>query len=126
MRHLGKIFILLLVALLCLFGYWYYKSHAVVSVANNPAAGGSNADQQALLEETINTLSKFIVLPQDDAPVLAVVTDPSVLAKESFFKDAQVGDRVLIYPKNHKAILYRPSIGKVIQMETLPTTPASQ
>jgi hypothetical protein len=123
MRHLGKIFVILLLALVALMGYWYYRSQAVVSVKNTPAKA---EDQQALLQETINVLTKFIVLPQDDAPVLAVVTDPAVLAKESFFQDAKVGDRVLIYPKNHKAILYRPSIGKVIQMETLPVAPTAK
>jgi hypothetical protein len=120
MRHLGKIFFGLIVILLVLVGYWFYRSHAVVNVTNNlDTSTGSN--QQALLNETIATLSKFIVLPQDDSPVLGQVTDPKALASEPFFKDAQIGDQVLIYPNAKEAILYRPSIGKIILMESIPS-----
>jgi hypothetical protein len=62
-----------------------------------------------------------IALPTDEVPTVATVTNPQMLAGQAFFKDAKVGDRVLIYSKAGKAILYRPSEKKVIAVGPLIT-----
>ncbi|MBX4189038.1 hypothetical protein KW785_00400 [Candidatus Parcubacteria bacterium] len=116
-----RLFLIATVLLVVAFGYFYYRSRSTITVTNLPSAGNAT-DQSALLQETIDTLSKFVVLPEGDEPVLGIVSDPEALAGEAFFKGAQVGDRVLIYPKARKAILYRPSIGKIIEIESIPET----
>ena len=62
------------------------------------------------------TIGKNVELPSGENPTLATVNDATRLKDQEFFKDAQNGDKVLIYSKAGKAILYRPSTKKVIQV----------
>jgi hypothetical protein len=64
-------------------------------------------------------IGKFMELPAGEQPTLATVTDRAKLKGQDFFESAQNGDKVLIYPKAKKAILYRPSIGKIIEVAHL-------
>jgi hypothetical protein len=114
--------IFLLVLLVGTGAYFYMKGRTVLYQAgeSNTTDTAGTAGDTALLQETISALGKFVVLPEGDQPVLGVVSDPSALSGEIFFKDAQIGDRVLIYPHARQAILYRPSLGKIINMESIP------
>ena len=58
-------------------------------------------------------VARHYVLPTNEQPALATITDSKKLTS-SFFKKAQNGDKVLIYQKNQVAILYRPSIDRII------------
>jgi hypothetical protein len=57
-----------------------------------------------------------MVLPENEQPTIATVTDPSKLSGQSFFAHAKVGDRVLLYAAAKKAILYDPNINKIIEV----------
>src|SRR5579859_3613649 len=73
---------------------------------------------QAAVEEakaTIAQVGKLIELPSDEQPTVATITDANKLKDQAFFKNAQNGDKVLIYQKAKKGIIYRPSINKIIE-----------
>jgi len=59
-------------------------------------------------------IGKFLELPTDEAPTLATVKDANKLRSQSFFAPTQDGDKVLIYSKAGKAVLYRPGTKKVM------------
>jgi hypothetical protein len=61
----------------------------------------------------------FLELPSDETPTLAAVREASKLRTQAFFKNAQDGDKVLIYAKAGKAVLYRPDTKKVIEFATI-------
>ncbi len=65
-------------------------------------------------KEMMNTASKQIKLPQSEVPTVATVSDKTKLDNQEFFKEAENGDKVLMYPKQKKAYLYRPSIKRVL------------
>jgi len=58
-------------------------------------------------------ISQHYLLPTDEEPALATVTDVSKLSS-ALKAEAQNGDRLLIYQKHQQAILYRPNIDRVI------------
>ena len=64
-------------------------------------------------------ISKVIVLPTDETPTLATVADPNELKSQPFFANAQVGDIVLVYEKARKAVLWRPSEKKLIEVSSV-------
>ncbi|MDQ3018522.1 MAG: hypothetical protein M3Q64_01480, partial [bacterium] len=75
--------------------------------------------QKAQAEDTKELVSKIgqlISLPQDEEPTVATVTDLGPLKDQLFFANAQIGDRVLIYRQAKKAIIYRPSENKIIEV----------
>lgn len=73
--------------------------------------------------DEINSLTmvigKFMDLPTDETPTLAIVTDKEKLKDQDFFKKSENGDKILIYANAKKAILYRPSTQKVIEVAPL-------
>ncbi len=76
--------------------------------------GAQNTDQEVV--SLLNELGQLIVLPTDEQPTVATVTDLTQLAGQPFFEQAQIGDKVVIYNNSAKAILYRPSEKKVINI----------
>jgi len=71
------------------------------------------------VESVTKSIEKFMELPDGEEPTLATITDIDKLKDQDFFKNAQNGDKVLIYTQAGKAILYRPSINKVIEFAPL-------
>ncbi len=67
-------------------------------------------DHGKLLQE----LGTLVVLPKDEQPVIAEVSDSSALASMPFFQQANVGDIVFIYHRAKKAILYDPVKKKIV------------
>ncbi len=73
------------------------------------------------LEDTkqlVDEVGKLMVLPKE-VPTIATVTDITKLKNQPFFANAKNGDRVLLYTQAKKAILYRPSIKKIIDVEPI-------
>lgn len=70
------------------------------------------ADSAKELEEQVG---KHMSLPKE-VPSIARVSDKAALAGQDFFKNAQNGDKVLIYKKSKLAVLYRPSTDKIINV----------
>lgn len=74
---------------------------------------------QALVEkqtqDLIGRVGLLVQLPQGETPTVAAVSDAAQAKQQSaFFANAQNGDKVLMYVKAGKAILYRPSTNKII------------
>jgi hypothetical protein len=89
------------------------------STATQQSAGQSDALKYQ--EE----IGKIAELPSGQTPSLVTVSDAQKLAGEnSFFKNAKNGDVVLLYvspDKSVRAILYRPSTKKVIEVTSSAT-----
>lgn len=67
-------------------------------------------------QEMIAAVAKHILLPEDEVPQVAVITHPEDLSDQPFFAEAVPGDIVLVYEKNKKAILYNPTLDKIIEV----------
>lgn len=58
-------------------------------------------------------------VPRDETPFISVLTAEDIRHQEGFFLLAEADDRVIVYPKNRVAVLYRPVSQKVMSMATL-------
>jgi hypothetical protein len=91
-------------------GYFYNQYRMAQQRLNNP--------QQAVLDDVralTKTVGKLMLLPNED-PTVATVADVDKLKNQRFFTSAVNGDKVLIFNNAKKAILYRPSINKIIEI----------
>jgi hypothetical protein len=78
--------------------------------------------QEAATQEAqavVAAVSKLMVLPTDETPIIATVADPTQLANQPFFQNAQKGDKVLIFNQAKKAILYSPEKNLVVDVAPL-------
>lgn len=104
--------VLIIVIGLISFTSYYY--HQYQQIRNNP-----DIITEKELESITTSINRFMDLPEDETPTLATITDKEELSDQQFFKKAEVGDKVLIYTKSLKAILYRPSSKRVIEFAPL-------
>ena len=112
-----KRLILILMLLVVILGattfYLFYKNSKLTGSYNSTLAIEEEAKTLAL------KVGKLIVLPIDEVPTIATLSDPKALKNQTFFVDAKKGDKVLIYTNNRKAILYDPVANKVINVTSL-------
>ena len=101
--------ILAVVAVVALGLTFYFYSE--YSALKNPDK--STQEETAKL---IAQVGKLMVLPEGETPTAATVSDPEKLQSNPFFAKAKKGDRVLIYAKAKKAILYNPESNKIIEV----------
>src|SRR6185503_11536868 len=92
-RRLPFIFMFLLIALGAAGGYFYKNN---LSYKNPELAAESEA--RMLAEE----VGRLIILPTNEIPTIATVSDPKALEGQAFFAEAKTGDKVLIYTNAKK------------------------
>lgn len=79
----------------------------------------TRSDASQDVANLVALVGKLIELPTDEEPVIATVSDPQQLKNQAFFAKAQKGDKVLIYNKSRKAILYNPTTNRIIDVAPL-------
>lgn len=109
-------------AILALIGFggaaYVYKQY--LDLKNNPDA--SKQAQESKVNDIKAKVAKLIAVPTDETPTLATVTDVTKLKDQPFFKDAQNGDAILIFPQAKKAIIYRESANQLINVGPIAIT----
>lgn len=78
--------------------------------------GNQSVSSDKEVQDLVNAVGKIMDLPEGETPTVATVADKTRLADQAFFAKSQNGDKVLIYADARKAILYRPSTGKIIEI----------
>ena len=68
---------------------------------------------------------RLVMLLPDEEPTIATVDDVEKVKMNAFFTNAETGDKVVIFKSMKKAILYRPSIKKIIDMAPVNVASAS-
>ena len=94
----------------------------IVLIVQKPAPQSASDIEIA---KVVSQVGKLIVLPTGELPTIATITDLKQLKGQAFFNNAKVGDKVLIYTKAQKAILYSPSENKVVEVAPLTNTASS-
>jgi hypothetical protein len=113
------IFALGLVAVLLLAGMLWWSHRQVTQLRDDLSTQQSASKAQEENRALLDKIGAIILLPKDETPTIATVNDLDKLKGQPFFANAQLGDKVLIYAKAKKAVLYRPSENKVIELAPL-------
>lgn len=110
---LKKILIgILVLIILVIGGYFGYQQYA-------KSESAQKAKSERLVKSTIEAVGRLINLPEGDNPQVAIVSDLTPLSGQPFFRNAEVGDRVIIYENLGRAILYNPRLNKIMEIATL-------
>lgn len=91
---------------------------ALLIIKNNPGLVGLSQSKEKVSDEAdklVSVVSGLMMLP-DERPTIATVTDKEKLSSQTFFAESQNGDKVLIFTQAKKAVLYRPSTNKIIDV----------
>ncbi len=104
------VLVLTLLAIVGIVGSVYFYAQ-YQDIRNNPGKVG-----QEEVQKLVAQVSKLIVLPTDELPTVATVTDPEQLKSQPFFVNATKGDKVLIYTNARKAVLYDPAQNRIIEV----------
>lgn len=107
--------IIFLLLVLVAGGVFGYKEYTRLRDENQKL---SNPQESAKLEtdRIKSEVSSIIEVPSDEEPTIATVSEASKLSNQAFFAKAQNGDKLLMYSKAKKAILYRPNTKKIIEV----------
>lgn len=125
-RNLNKPFIIFLFVFLFLFSsipsvYFYLQFKKAESRLGNPVLGAK--DQ---VKGVITSVGKLIRLPTDENPTVATISNIDNLKKQQpFFANSKNGDKVLIYTKNKKIIIYDPVGNTIVDVGPLTITSAT-
>ncbi len=76
------------------------------------------------LADIKRSVAKHILLPTDEEPTLATVTDKKLVKDPFIAQKSENGDQILIYAKNKMVVIYRPNIDKIVAAGDLFADPA--
>jgi hypothetical protein len=110
--RLGFFGVIGLVALTILGSFYVIKKKPeILGLSQN-----SQVENQKEIEKYVAEVGKLMLLP-NETPKLATVSNvDQVKEQSSFYKNAQEGDVVLVFVDAKKAILYRPSEKKIVEV----------
>lgn len=104
-------------------GYFFYQYRRL---SQTPITAQIKTQEEA--QGLVKEVGKLMLLPKDETPTVATITDIDKLKDQLFFKNAKNGYKVLIYPNSKLAIIYDPKANLLINLGPInfsqPETPA--
>lgn len=91
----------------------------IVAVVSGLYWWKENSATQSELQTVKAKVGRLYLLPKDETPALVSVVDASKLSSSYLKQYAKTGDKLLLYQKQGKVIIYRPSIDKIVDIGVL-------
>jgi len=101
----------LTIILLGTTGYFYYQYQRLFK---SPV--GTQVAAQEETKRLVADIGKLMLLPKNETPTVATITDIGKLKDQVFFKNAANGNKVLIYTNSKLAIIYDPKANLIINV----------
>ncbi len=114
----GLFTFILLVAVGAL-SYAYYIKDSELKALQNPEIKA--AMEQKEIDKIVAKVSKLMILPEEEIPQVLTINDAeSAIKQQPAFAGSINGDKVLIYQKSAKAVIYSPTRNIIVNV--LPVT----
>jgi uncharacterized protein YneF (UPF0154 family) len=94
-------------------GIFFYQYQKNQELLKNPQKAKASE-----VQDVVAKVGKLIKLP-NETPSVATISDITKLANQSIFRNAQNGDKVLIFNQSKRAIVYRPSENQIVEVGNL-------
>lgn len=108
--------------LVALLAVVFVSGGSAYLVAQKQEKASGTQDSRAQVRQLVATVGTLVALPNEE-PRVTVVTNTEELHKQSYFWDVVEGDRVLVFDKSRKAVIYSPTKHKVVKVMDLQATP---
>ena len=106
----------ILIIILALFSIFMFLQYREAKAKLNPSVAVAKQTT-----DLVSKVGKLIILPNGETPTIATVKEAAKLKSQAFFADAKDGDEVLVYNKEKRAILYRPSTNQLVNVSSVST-----
>jgi hypothetical protein len=93
--------------------YLYRQWNSTKKLLNNPTEA-----TKVEVKDLVSRISKLMILPNEE-PQLATVWEQEKLKDQQFFSNAKNGDKILIFVKAQKAVLFRPTNNIIVEVAPL-------
>lgn len=96
--------------------YWgYAQTRKQISILTNPNQATELTAAQT--EELLAKVSKLINLPDEKSPAVATINDVETLsAQQDFYKDANNGNKLIVFARARKAVIYDEKNNIIVNM----------
>lgn len=120
LRGLAEFALLAALFILGLWSWQLYTNNKNLIQENTKLKQNPQAVIQQQTDALVSKVGALIPLPAGEQPTVANVSDAAKAKQQSaFFNNAVNGDRLLMYVKAGRAILYRPSTDKIVLVAPL-------
>lgn len=102
-----------------------YIDNKKLKQRSSDSSSQAETSGKALADKVTKEVGKLYSLPTNESPTVATIKDVDQLRDQVFFKNAQNGDRLLVYPQNEFAILYREKENRIINTGPVSTEQGS-
>lgn len=100
-------------AIIAIFAYTKFSTPAALNIGVIQEEDNLNAAEVKTLTDKI---SQIAVLPENETPTVLTVSDLTKLKGNPFFVNAKLKNKIIIYKKTGRIILYDPFGNKIVNM----------
>lgn len=104
---------------------YFYNKVGTANSLNIPIIAESERLTTKEIKALTEKMSQIAVLPEDETPTVLTISDLTKLHSNPFFKNAKLKDKILIFKKAERIILYDPIGHKIVNMGPYSENPAS-
>lgn len=93
-----------------------YNRVGITNSLNIPIIAESDRLTTKEIEALVEKMSQISVLPEDETPTVLTVSDLTKLHSNPFFQNAKLKDKIVIFKKAGRIVLYDPLAHKIVNM----------
>ncbi len=114
-KPLSIIILLVVIGLIAGFGILLNDRKHLKNEVSKLSQSQTDAVDEA--KQLNSDVAKLVELPNDEVPTIGTVADVEKLKKQSVgFENAKTGDRLLIYTRSQRIIVFRPATKKIVSI----------